>query len=183
MKNFFDIKDEKMTEKAFSQSLIISFVSILLCLVVLCSTTYAWFTSEKASSSNTLTSGSFDIAVSVKIKDGADLEPLADGSYKLEASKTYIVEINPAAGATVKGYCIVTIDDKPYKTDVILDDEMTDDTYKTATAPLTFTIDSQKADTVLKFESHWGVLLNPDIKEKASITVKDSQIEIKNDLP
>ena len=71
MKNFFDCKDEKITEKAFSQSLIISVVSILLCLVALCSMTYAWFTAETTSSSNTLTSGSFDVTIAVsEVEDG-----------------------------------------------------------------------------------------------------------------
>ena len=88
MKNFFDCKDEKITEKAFSQSLIISVVSILLCLVALCSMTYAWFTTETSSSSNTLTSGSFDLDIIVsKVDDGAatasaiEAESNTDGKY------------------------------------------------------------------------------------------------------
>ena len=70
MKNFFECKDEKITEKAFSQSLIISVVSILLCIVALCSMTYAWFTAETTSSSNTLTSGSFDVTVDIVKTEG-----------------------------------------------------------------------------------------------------------------
>ena len=181
MKNFFDTKDEKIIEKAFLQSLIISVVSILLCLVALCSMTYAWFSIEKMSTSNTLTSGFFDIAVSVKSQGGVDLKPLADGSYKLEASETYIVELNPADDATVKGYCIVTIDGESYTTDVILNNEMVDDIYITATAPLKFTIVTQKTDTIVTFESHWGVPVNQKIKENANIIVGESQIEIKYD--
>ena len=178
MKNFFDCKDEKITEKAFSQSLIISVVSILLCLVTLCSMTYAWFTTETTSSSNTLTSGSFDITVSVKAQDDTLVTPTADGKYILTSGEEYTVTLEPAQTATVKGYCIVNINGENKKTGVILDDEMVDDIYTTATAPFEFTIETEKANTVVTFESHWGVLLNPDVDADSTITVKESQIEI-----
>ena len=180
MKNFFDCKDEKITEKAFSQSLIISVVSILLCLVALCSTTYAWFTTETTSSSNTLTSGSFDITVSVKKGDGSLLEPI-DEKYILNAKEEYTVTLVPTQTATVKGYCIVNINGENKKTGVILDDEMVDDIYTTATAPFKFTIVTEKDNTVVTFESHWGVLLTPDVDADSTITVKESRIEITSD--
>ncbi len=181
MKNFFDTKDEKITEKAFSQSLIISVVSILLCLVVLCSMTYAWFTAETTSSSNTLTSGSFDITVSMKDEDGTLVMP-EDGKYKLAQGKKYTVTLKPTQTATVKGYCIVNINGESKKTGVILDDEMVDDIYTMPTAPFEFTIETERANTTVTFEPHWGVLVNPEIKEKTNITVKESQIEITNDV-
>ena len=181
MKNFFDCKDERITEKAFSQSLIISVISILLCLVALCSMTYAWFTAEKTSSSNTLTSGSFDIAVSVKNENGTLVTPTADGKYILTSGEEYTVTLEPTQTATVKGYCIVNIDGENKKTGVILDDEMVDDVYTTATAPFEFTIVTEKDNTVVTFESHWGVLLTPDVVADSTITVKESLIEITND--
>ena len=181
MKNFFDCKDEKITEKAFSQSLIISVVSILLCLVTLCSMTYAWFTTETTSSSNTLTSGSFDITVSVKAQDDTLVTPTADGKYILTSADEYTVTLEPAQTATVKGYCIVNINGENKKTGVILDDEMVDDIYTTATAPFEFTIVTEKNNTVVTFESHWGVLLTPDVVADSTITVKESLIEITND--
>ena len=176
MKSLFNYsKDEKITEKAFSQSLIISVVSILLCLVALCSMTYAWFSGETKSGNNTLVAGSFDVSVSVETEANVDLKPLEDGNYKFESPGTYTVKLSPTDSATVKGYCIVMIDGKPYKTDVILDDEMVDDTYKKATAPLTFKIVTKKANTVVSFESHWGVLVDPTVKEDTVITVEALQ--------
>jgi len=182
LKNFFDCKDEKITEKAFSQSLIISVVSILLCLVALCSMTYAWFTSETSSSSNTLMSGSFDVDITIsKVEDDVAtasenrIEVSADGSYLLADPGTYTVTLQPTGEATVKGYCIVTIDGKDYKTGVIYNAEMVDDTYKNPTAPLKFQIDTDEADTTVKFEAHWGVLVNPDITEGGTITIETKQ--------
>ena len=171
MKNFFDTKDEKITEKAFSQSLLISVLSILLCIVALCSITYAWFTGETSSGSNTLVSGSFDITVSVD-KDGSAIEVGTDGKYTLAEAGRYTIELNPSQEASVKGYCIVTINGATYKTGVILNADMVDDTYTTATAPFTFTIITEKENTVVTFESHWGVLVDPDVVADTVITVE-----------
>lgn len=179
MKNFFDCKDEKITEKAFSQSLIISVVSILLCLVALCSMTYAWFTGSTSSGNNTLVSGSFDITVSVKKGDGSLLEPI-DEKYVLNAGEEYTVTLEPTQTATVKGYCIVNINGENKKTGVILDDEMKDDIYTTATAPFDFTITTDKDNTELTFESRWGILVEPAIMKDAAIEVEGSNIKITN---
>lgn len=65
MKNIFDSKDEKLTEKAFIQSVVISVVGILLCIVALCSATFCWFTGGTENHSNTLVSGSFDVTITV----------------------------------------------------------------------------------------------------------------------
>ena len=179
MKNFFDCKDEKITEKAFSQSLIISVVSILLCLVALCSTTYAWFTGSTSSGNNTLVSGSFDITVSVKKGDGSLLEPI-DGKYILNAGEEYTVTLVPTQTATVKGYCIVNINEESKKTDVIMDADMVDDRYTEATAPFEFTIETDKENTELTFESHWGVIVGPDVEKGATIKVEDTIINVTN---
>ena len=90
MKNFFDCKDEKITEKAFSQSLIISVVSILLCIVALSSVTYAWFTGETTSGSNTLMSGSFDVKITVsKLEDGVASANAIEAESNNEGKYTY----------------------------------------------------------------------------------------------
>ena len=65
MKHIFDSKDEKLTEKAFIQSVVISVVGILLCIVALCSATFCWFTGGTENNSNTLVSGSFDVTINV----------------------------------------------------------------------------------------------------------------------
>lgn len=172
MKNFFDCKNEKITEKAFSQSMLISVLSILLCIVALCSMTYAWFTGGISSNSNTLTSGSFDVKVEITPKDAEAQAIFADGKYTLTKAGTYTVKLEPSDDATVKGHCIVKINGVSYGTDVILDDDMLDETYKTPTSPLTFTIVTNKADTVVTFEAHWGVLVKPDIKKDTTISAQ-----------
>ena len=62
---------EKLTEKAFKQSIILSFLSIFLCIVALCSTTFAWFTDEVSTGNNKIVSGALKIGLEYK-KDWDD---------------------------------------------------------------------------------------------------------------
>ena len=182
MKNFFECKDEKITEKAFSQSLIISVVSILLCIVALCSMTYAWFTAETTSSSNTLTSGSFDVTVDIVKTEGEvstvdNAVEFENGKYKLTEAGTYIVTLAPTDGTTVKGYCVVTINEetsKSQRTSVITNDKTASNEY-TMNAPFKFKIVTTENDTIVEIEAHWGVPADPVIGNDGALTVEVEQ--------
>ena len=63
MKGLFGLKSEKISENIFMQNIIISIVAILLCIVVLCSLSYAWFNNSVSSDANTLGAGNFDVEV------------------------------------------------------------------------------------------------------------------------
>ena len=182
MKNFFECKDEKITEKAFSQSLIISVVSILLCLVALCSMTYAWFTGSTSSGNNTLVSGSFDVTVSISKTDGdvstASIPVVfADGKYTLTEAGTYTVTLTPTDDTTVKGYCVVTINEetaKSQRTSVITNDKTASNEY-TMNAPFKFKIVTTENDTIVEIEAHWGVPADPVIGNDGALTVEVEQ--------
>lgn len=175
MKNFFDCKDEKITEKAFSQSLIISVVSILLCLVALCSMTYAWFTAETTSSRNTLTSGSFDVTIAVsKVDDGVataseggiEPESVIEGKYTYILEKgTYEISLTLTDESTVKGHCVVTIGDgaEQHTAAIIGDNTANVDKSEARTDPFKFKITVTKTTEVI-LEPRWGVVLNADIE-------------------
>ena len=188
LKDFFDRKDEKITEKAFSQSLLISVISILLCIVSLCSMTYAWFTTETASSSNTLTSGSFDVTIAVsKVEVGVaatgtdtiDPESNTEGkyTYKLQPG-TYEISLTLTNESTVKGYCVVTIGNGAEQhTDAIIGDNTANvDKNTTKTDPFTFKITVTK-ETTLVLEPRWGVVVNADIEYDEEIEVGTVQSE------
>lgn len=129
MKKFFDT-NENIADKAFTQSIVISVVGILLCIVALCSATYAWFAADISSSKNTISAAFFDLDVQVvqmpqsssiqtaAVDEGepAGSEPpatpapkvltLNNGEYLLEAGYTYRVTLTiPAAVTASKGYC------------------------------------------------------------------------------
>ena len=182
MKNFFDCKDEKITEKAFSQSLIISVVSILLCLVALCSMTYAWFTAETTSSSNTLTSGSFDVTIAVsKVENNVatastgtiDPESNTEGkyTYKLQQPGTYEITLTLTNESTVKGHCAVTINGgEEQHTAAIIGTNTANVENKEITDPFKFKITITKETTVV-LEPRWGVVVNADIDCNEEIKV------------
>ena len=180
MKNFFDCKDEKITEKAFSQSLIISVVSILLCLVTLCSMTYAWFTGSTSSGNNTLIAGSFDVDISVSQVEGGVASANAikaisntEGKYTYELQPgTYEITLKLTDTSTVKGHCVVTIGNGAEQhTDAIIGNNTANvDESTTKTDPFTFKITVTEVTTVT-LEPRWGVVVNADIDYNEEIKV------------
>lgn len=179
MKNFFECKDEKITEKAFSQSLIISVVSILLCIVALCSMTYAWFTAETTSSSNTLTSGSFDVTIAVsEVEDGVasanaiEAESNNEGKYTYKLLPgTYEISLALTEDSTVKGHCVVTIGNDTQHTDAIIGANTANVENAAMTDPFKFKI-TVTAETTVFLEPRWGVVVNADIDYDEEIKVE-----------
>ncbi len=130
MKKLFDTT-ENIADKAFMQSIVVSVLGIVLCIVALCSATYAWFVAD-ISSQNTLSAAYFDLDVTVyditqlmtaqTTAEGetteseptttADPVLLAEdyGVYTLQAGHIYKVTISVAAEATAsKGYCDMVV--------------------------------------------------------------------------
>lgn len=184
MKKLVNKYGEKISEKAFSQSIIISVIGMLLCIVVLGSMTYAWFTNETSSNSNTITSGAFDLTISVcELTDGAlsnndisltpDLD--IDGKYScnLEAG-TYIVTLKLTDESTVKGHCVVKVGElTPQYTAAIVGERTVNAENQTMTDPFTFTITITEATTV-SFEARWGIAVSPDISNGGELVFADA---------
>ena len=172
MKKIFACKDEKITQKAFSQSLVISGVSILLCLVVLCSATYAWFTSETSSTSNKLSAGSFDVTITVsKVGDGGEnvdaieVESNNEGKYTYTFSPgTYSISLKLTDTSTVKGHCVVNIGNgEAQHTAASIGENTANIGNEDITNPFTFTITVAEITKVV-LEPRWGVAAEPDIE-------------------
>lgn len=159
MKNYFDYTDEKITEKAFLQSVTISVIGILLCIVSLCSATYAWFTSNVSSNSNTLTSGSFDLDVFIKEGENAvftesdlAISKKTDGtvSYTFAEIGTYTVKLEMTDSSNVKGYCKISVGGEEFITLPISKDG------SVGADKFTFTIKTAATDTKIVFTPCWG---------------------------
>ncbi len=189
MKKFFDTNtsEENITEKAFSHSLMMSALSIFLCLIALCSATYAWFGDAKESDRNTLVSGSFglDIAVALQNNDGTQTEivPLANSgntalhTYQLSPGK-YRITMTLSDNATVKGHCVIEIGGVSRHTEAIIGDRTANREGYEINSPFTFILDLTKETekTTVTFKSVWGVSASSDIlgKDDTWATSSDS---------
>lgn len=118
MKLFSETKDpnKKMTEKTFVQGMVISVVSILLCIVAICSMSYAWFSTNTSSGQNLLQGGSFALDITVTDSDGQRI-PMTNNEngtlFCVLDAGAYTVELTMTAESTAtKGYCDVKVGDR-----------------------------------------------------------------------
>ena len=175
MKNFFDYTDEKITEKVFMQSITVSVIGILLCIVSLCSATFAWFTNNLESGQNTLVAGSFDLEA--RVVAGDDITSDANcvtvtreenGALvcTLETAGTYTVKLSMTDEANVKGYCKLTASNgEEYITAPISKNS------ETGINPIQFTITTTEADVKLCFMPQWGIPASYTIDHEGGVTL------------
>lgn len=120
IKRFYIPKNQKISDKSFSQLILASVLGILLCTVCLGGLTWAWFSDSVTSNTETLQSATYDIQAEVKKEsDGSVVAINEDNTYTLDAGETYIVKLT-ATGNASTGYCKVTLNDKDYYTTQIV---------------------------------------------------------------
>ena len=163
MKYICSSNNGKLTEKAFSQNLLVSILSILLCIVALCSITYAWFTTNVSSGENVIESGRFALDIKVIDMNGSPIDVINndDGTYRctFENVGVYTVVFKMTDDTTAsKGYCEMTINatEKMQTAPISKDASIGFD-------PFTFTIEITHENTVVVFEPKWGISASPDI--------------------
>ena len=147
MHSFFDNKDEKITDKAFSRLIITSFLGILVCIACLCSTTWAWFTGAAENDNNEIkTAETCLLTVTVTDSDVAlsDIE----GGVVLEKNVTYTVTLSLPSGSA-SGYCLIKTDDRSYYTEYIA-------RHEGETETRSFRLTVEESQTVA-FVSRWGI--------------------------
>jgi hypothetical protein len=185
--------NEKMSDRAFSQGLLISVISILLCIVALCSVTYAWFSEETSSTENKLTSASFALEITVEtvgqseessvgVVKGDDgklyCELLTAGTYKIT------LRMDPNSTAS-KGYCDIKVKaggsmgekDVIYKVENQETSEvqgLTESIRNDQTSSFTFTITVEEG-RMIEFIPKWGLPASPDIFNEGVYTAHPAQ--------
>ncbi len=142
-------KPDPLTDKAFSRLALMSILGILICIVCLCSTTWAWFTDSIPSKGNSIkVADECLLSVTVTDENGTALEDLEAG-VQLEQGKTYIVTLSlPRDSAS--GYCLIKASGQSYYTDYIVRHE--NDEAQTVSFALTVA----ESQTV-EFEPRWGI--------------------------
>lgn len=165
-----DVKAKKRVdpaEKAFTQSLWVSAISILLCMIALCSVTYAWFAEDVTTERNRIEAGTFDLTVTVTAADGSEIltERGTDGAWRatLPASQElYTVTLTVTDNTSVKGFCLVANDADQWQSGLIAVGETT----------FTFTVAVNGADASLRFAPQWGIPADPAILQGGTLTVE-----------
>ena len=140
---------KELSDKAFVRLALTTILGILVCIICLCSTTYAWFTSSVQGDNNKIrTADTCLLSVSV-YKDGAE-EAIIDTQKPItfECEGTYTVTLTlPKESAS--GYLVLTVDGQEYYSDYL---QRNDD----ADGALTFTLNVKAAKTVT-FTARWGI--------------------------
>lgn len=109
---------DKLTDKAFSRMLITSLLGILVCIVCLGSSTWAWFSDITPSSQNEIrTADGTQLSISVKDKNDKKLENIESG-VMLTVGETYTVTVSLPEDSS-SGYCMISVGGKDYYSEYI----------------------------------------------------------------
>lgn len=172
-------KQDKLSDKAFSQSLTISIFSILLCIVLLCSLTFAWFNQDVSSPSNTLEAGQFlvDITVTDDTTSTALVGSEKNGvwTYALETADTYTVTITVSDQATAKGYCEVSLNGGELLSTVhLIGENYKGDVTGEPINAITFTVTHEDGENAgsLVIAPHWGISADSSIQNGTALPLK-----------
>jgi hypothetical protein len=173
LKNIFLTDGKKLSEKTFVQGLIISGVSILICVVALCSMSYAWFVSDTTSGNNVIESAKFALDIYVTDDQGNSVPVISnsDGTFTciIENAGLYTVGLEMTADSTAsKGYCDIKVNSTEEKqTEPISRDP------DIGVSTLSFTVDADVANTVIVFEPKWGISSSADIANGVILQISD----------
>ena len=138
---------EKMTEKMFMRSIYVSLLSIGLCIAVLCSVTWAWFSDSVSSATNTIKTGNCTVEINVSDQFGNRIDPVdgTDEKYTL-SSGSYLITVT-SSGSVNTSYCKLNIANNDYYTQQISTSEPDN--------AISFTLIFEE-DTVLEIYRRWG---------------------------
>ncbi len=137
-----------MTDKALNRLVIGSVLSILMCLVALCSTTFAWFTDTAKAAPSTIQTAPNCLLEIVVDESGTPLSDIENG-VTLVAGVTYRVTLTLPKDSS-SGYCQMFVGTEKYLSPYIA--RHTEDTPKTVTYYV-----MAEVDTEVRFVYHWGI--------------------------
>lgn len=138
---------KKLTDEAFTRLMVVAILGILLCIICLCSTTYAWLSAAVPSSGNEVKAAECRLTVTVS-REGVPLEGITEGVL-LEPGVVYDVVLSlPPDNAS--GYCLITAGETVYYTEYIARH------YEAEPQSVAFTMTVETEQTVI-FTPRWGI--------------------------
>ncbi|MBQ9761213.1 MAG: hypothetical protein IJW16_07675 [Clostridia bacterium] len=172
-------KNDKLTEKAFTNSIFVSILSILLCMVCLSAVTWAWFNGSVSSAPNTIETQSYVLTMQLRDSNLISVDlgtPNAKGQYNLalKSGEQYTV-ILTAEGTGKNGYCKITVGEKSYYTNLVTIQNGVD-----TVSTFQFKLDNTSEPTVnVSFDLHWGTYSGiPHIEAPGEYVIDVTQNEI-----
>lgn len=169
-----DRNTENLSDKVFFRFLASSVSAIVICLICLCSSTYAWFSVGIRSNSNKITAGQCLLTASVSSDEG---ELLLTGTAMLEDDRTVLLSGGAVYTVTLtlpkdsaSGYLVFTTGTgesaKNYYSDSIA--RHAEDSPKTIQFTLTVA-----SDTTVTITPRWGIYSGtPDVKDGGTLHIQ-----------
>lgn len=158
---------DKLTDKAFSRLMLTSVLGILVCIMCLCSATWAWFSTDISSDSNTLGTGNFGLNVAITDANGTTvtISERDDGTSvcTLGEAGQYTVTLTMTEDTTVtKGFCTIKADGGSYQSASINIE---------GTNPFVFTLDAAKDGMTVTFSPSWGLPASADVEYGGTLVI------------
>ncbi len=116
---FYVPKHAKPTDENIRRLLVPSFLGILLCMVCLVGTTWAWFTASVQTQPQNIETANYDITVLVEDGNNRPLEK-REGDYYLSANTEYTITLTAGGTAPSGGYCKLEGGEKPLYSEQLL---------------------------------------------------------------
>lgn len=138
---FYAPKHSKPTDENMMRLLLPSFVGIVICMVCLAGSTWAWFSASVQTAPQTIVAASFDISAALTDEAGEPVSP----DQPLQAGQAYTVTLTASGTAPSGGYCKVEGGGKTLYTAPILPGD----------EPFFFTFIPEN-DDVYTFTGVWG---------------------------
>lgn len=105
-------RQTSVTNGSFSRSLFLSVIGILVCMICLVSTTWAWVSDGIKSSGSVVKTANYDIEIVVRDESGNEVTGQGK-NYQLTGNTEYMVTLR-AVGTATTGYCVVKADEVTY---------------------------------------------------------------------
>lgn len=132
-------KYEKMTDKVFKGRIGLSVLTMIVCCVLFCATTFAWFNSLQNTTVSPIVAADYSLSVEV---NGQALDT-NEYTCPLTTEDRHVFTIT-ASGTATTGYCQITADGKTYTTVSIPSGQS-----------ITFSIIAAQGEEI-SFSAHWG---------------------------
>ena len=104
----------KPTDDNIMRLLMPSFAAIVICMICLVGTSWAWFSASVQTAPQTIKAADFDISVSITDNNNVSIDPVASQkphTFNLESGAIYTVTLNATGNAPSGGYCKVECGD------------------------------------------------------------------------